>query len=131
MEYMKKTFFVFICLLLFAGWPEGYAGEITDPEADSELKTIWNGMITMLMEKDIEKAVEYFTHSTRERYREQFSLIADRLPVIFSGMRDIEPIYIKGDEAKYRVRINDNGRERTGYIWFRSDMLGRWKIEKF
>jgi hypothetical protein len=46
-------------------------------------------------------------------------------------MRDIEPVYIKGDEAKYRVRINDNGRERTNYIWFRKDILGEWKIEKF
>lgn len=128
---MKRTLLLFTSLILFSLWIAVHAEDMADRKVDPGLKTLWNEMITHLKDKDIEGALGYFTDSTRERYREQFSLIVDRLPAIFSGMRDIEPVYIKGDEAKYRVKIKDEAGENTGYIWFRKDILGRWKIEKF
>lgn len=109
----------------------GYAEEGADQRVDAELKALWSGMVTHLLERDIEGALDYFSYSTRGRYKEQFNLIKDKLPEIFSGMRNIEPVYIKRDEAKYRVRIREDGGGHTGYIWFRKDMLGKWKIEKF
>lgn len=128
---MKKTLLVFTSLLLLSIWIAGYAEDMVDQRVDSELKGLWNNAVNHLINKDIEGALVYFTYSTRGRYRDQFNLIGDNLPAIFSGMRDIEPVYIKGDEAKYRARTKDEGGDRTGYIWFRKDFLGRWKIEKF
>ena len=128
---MKRTVLVFVSLLLLSGWIVGAAEDSVDSRVDSELKALWGGMVTRLIERDIEGALGYFSYNTRGRYREQFNLIKERLPEIFSGMRDIEPVYIKGDEAKYRVRIREDGGGHTGYIWFRKDILGRWKIEKF
>lgn len=128
---MKKTILVFTSLILLSAWIAGYAEDMADQRVDSELKSLWNNAVNHLINKDIEGALGYFVYSTRGRYREQFNLIGDRLPSLFSGMRDIEAVYIKGDEAKYRLRIKDEEGERTGYIWFRKDFLGRWKIEKF
>lgn len=128
---MKRTILIFISLILLSSWIAGYAEDAADQKVDSELKALWSGMVTRLIERDIEGALGYFSYSTRGRYREQFNLIKERLPEIFSGMRDIEPVYIKGDEAKYRVRIREDGGGHTGYIWFGKDILGRWKIEKF
>lgn len=128
---MKKTVLVFVSLLLLCGWIVGATEDSVDSRVDSELKALWSGVVTRLIEKDVEGALGYFAYSTKGRYREQFTLIKNRLPEIFSGMRDIEPVYIKGDEAKYRIRIREDGGERTGYIWFGKDILGQWKIEKF
>ena len=128
---MKRTILIFISLLLLSVWMLGHAEDSAEQRVDSEIKALWSAMVTRLIEKDIEGALGYFSYSTRGRYREQFNLIKERLPEIFSGMRDIEPVYIKGDEAKYRVRIREDGGGHTGYIWFGKDILGRWKIEKF
>src|SRR3990172_5333888 len=128
---MKRTILIFVSLLLLSIWTSGYAEEAADHRVDSELKGLWSGMVTRLIERDVEGALGYFAYSTRGRYKEQFNLIKDKLPEIFSGMRDIEPVYIKGDEAKYRVRSREDGGERTGYIWFGKDIVGKWQIEKF
>ncbi len=109
----------------------GYAENMADQRVDSELRSLWEEMINRLVERDIERALGYFAYSSRGRYREQFKLIEEGLSEIFSGMREIEPVYIKEDDAKYRIRIKDEGGELTGYIWFRRDVFGRWKIDKF
>jgi len=128
---MKKALMILVLIGVLSGWTLGYAEDSVDHRVDSELKALWSGMVTRLIERDVEGALGYFSYSASGRYREQFNLIKERLPEIFAGMRDIEPVYIKGDEAKYRVRIREDGGERTGYIWFGKDILGQWKIEKF
>lgn len=128
---MRKNLFIFVLLLLFSGLITVYAEDVAEQRIDSSLRTIWNEMVARLSVGDIEGALEYFTYASRGRYREQFTSIRERLPALSSGMRDIEMVFIKGDEAKYRIKLKDRGGERTGYIWFRKDIFGRWKIEKF
>ncbi len=109
----------------------GHAGESVDIPIDKELKSIWTSMINRLSAGDIEGALEYFTDSSRWKYKAEFTLAKDKLPQISSKMEKIEPVYIKDDEAKYRVRIGNTGDEYTHYIWFRKDIFESWKIEKF
>lgn len=128
---MKKNLFI-VTLIIVLSWSfTGYAGESTNTSIDKELKTIWGSMINRLSARDIEGALGYFTNSSRWRYKEEFTLIEEKLPEIFSKMREIESVYIKDDEAKYRVRIRNTHDEYTQYIWFRKDIFGRWKIDKF
>ena len=127
---MKRSILIFIALLFLSVWALGHAEDSAEQRVDSELRALWSGMVTRLIERDVEGALDYFSYSTRGRYREQFNLIKERLPEIFTGMRDIQPVYIKEAEAKYRVRIRENGGEHTGYIWFGKDILGQWKIDK-
>lgn len=108
-----------------------HAGEPMDAVVDKELKAVWASMIDRLSAGDIEAAVGYFTYSSRWKYKEEFTLAKDKLPEISAKMGNIEPVYIKDDDAKYRVRIRDEDNEYTHYIWFRKDIFGRWKIDKF
>lgn len=129
---MKKKLLILVLSLIFLSvLAAGHAEDTTDYRMDNELKAIWNDMVTHLINKDVEGALGYFTYSSRWRYKEQFNQAVDKLPEIFSDMRNIEKVYIKEDEAKYRVRLKDKGKEYTSYIWFSKDMFGRWKIEKF
>ncbi|MBI5193932.1 MAG: hypothetical protein HZA08_10895 [Nitrospirae bacterium] len=129
--YMKKKLLILLSLFLMFCSISVYAADPPDSQSDVELKNIWNSMVTSLIKKDIESALDNFTLISRWKYHEQFKQVSDKLPEIFSGMRDIEKIYIKKGEAKYRVRFKENGREYTSFIWFTKDMLGRWKIDKF
>ncbi len=128
---MKKKLFIFLSLIFLSFIAEAHAADPPDFKLDAELKTIWTSMVTALTKKDIEGALDNFTYSSRWRYREQFRQAADKLPEMVSDMRNIEKVYIKLDEAKYRLRLQDNGKEYTSYIWFSKDILGRWKIDKF
>ncbi|MDD5435060.1 MAG: hypothetical protein PH343_06495 [Nitrospira sp.] len=128
---MKRLLFFAFLFLLICPARIVLAEDTASSVVDTELKTIWNSMVTALTKKDIEGALDNFTYTSRWRYREQFKQAGDKLPEMASGMRNIEKVYIKVNEAKYRIRLNDNGKGYTGYIWFSKDMLGRWKVEKF
>lgn len=128
---LKKNLLFYLFLILLCTITSVYAADPPDLQSDVELKNIWNAMVTSLIKKDVEGALDNFTFISRWRYREQFRQAKDKLPEIFSGMRDIEKIYIKKGEAKYRIRIKENGKEYTNFIWFTKDLFGRWKIEKF
>lgn len=108
-----------------------HAGESMDAAVDKELKAVWASMIDRLSAGDIEGAIGYFTYSSRWKYKEEFTLAKDKLPEISAKMGNIEPVYIKDVDAKYRVRIRDEDNEYTHYIWFRKDIFGRWKVDKF
>lgn len=128
---MKKNLLVYVSFFLILVCTSAYAADQHDSQSDTELKSIWNSMVTSLVKKDVDGALDNFTLVSRWKYREQFKQAKDKLPEIFSGMRDIEKIYIKKGEAKYRIRLKENGKEYTSFIWFTKDMFGRWKIDKF
>ena len=128
---MKHKLILLTVILLLGCNFTSHAGESRDAAVDRELKAVWASMIRRLSAGDIEGAVGYFTYSSRWKYKEEFTLAKDKLPEIYAKMGNIEPVYIKDDDAKYRVRIRDEDNEYTHYIWFRKDIFGRWMIDKF
>ena len=130
--YRVKRKQILLTVIVVISWNlTGHAGESIDANIDKGLKVIWTSMLARLSAGDIEGAVGYFTYSSRWKYKEEFTLAKDKLPEIYAKMGNIEPVYIKDDDAKYRVRIRDEDNEYTHYIWFRKDIFGRWKIDKF
>lgn len=127
-----KNKLIFVTFIIFLSWNlTANAAEGIDTAVDQELKSLWASMINKLQAGDVDGALGYFTDGSRWKYKEEFMLAKDKLPETSSNMGRIEPVYIKGDEAKYRVRIRDREGEYTHYIWFRKDISGRWKIDKF
>lgn len=104
---------------------------LSKTEIDTLLKGKWEGMKDALMEKDIQKAVDYFTDWTKERYANIFEILKEYLPQIVQEMQDIKMIYIQGDVAKYRIRRMETAGEITYYIYFVKDKDGLWKIQDF
>ena len=123
---------LFLNIIFILSWNfTVHAGEAIDANIDKDLKAIWVSMINRLSEGDIDGALGYITYSSRWKYKKQFTSVKDNLPELSSKIRKIEPVYIKNDEAKYRARIGNVDDEYTHYVWFRKDIFGIWKIEKF
>ncbi|MCJ7603097.1 MAG: hypothetical protein MUO63_16560, partial [Desulfobulbaceae bacterium] len=102
---------------------------------DALLKGKWNGMKTALAAGNIEGGMQYFVNPSRERYRQTFTVLADKLPAIVQAMEDIEMIYYTDGIAKYRInRVHDIDSAPvniTYYIYFERDWDGLFKIYQF
>jgi hypothetical protein len=103
---------------------------------DSTLRSEWDNMKTGLASGDIEKALKDFTlSSSTKEYGPIFTELKDQLPAIANRMAEIEPVYIKGSTAKYRIRrdqvIDGQIQTVTYYIYFVMDPYGNWWIDSF
>ncbi len=100
-------------------------------EMDALLRSKWEGMKGAMINRDVEKAGNYFPQWTRERYTGIFSSLGDRLPQIALDMQNIGMIYLIDGVAKYRIRRMEGVGEITYYIYFVRDENGLWKIQQF
>jgi len=101
-------------------------------ELDQLLRNKWEAMKDRLFLKDLEGALELFLDESKETYRTIFAALLERLPQIVTDMQDIEMIYARGGEAKYRIeRVHEDGASITYYIYFAWDKHGIWKIDWF
>lgn len=102
---------------------------------DALLKAKWNGMKAALAAGDIEGGVQYFIGPSKERYRQIFTVLMDKLPALIQSMDEIEMIYFADGTAKYRInRVHDiDGAPVTitYYIYFERDGDGLFKIYQF
>ena len=92
---------------------------------------VWSDMKENLAAGNIEGALNYFSEGSKEKYREIFTLLGDRLPTLANNMQDIELIYVRGDIAKYRIHRLQYEQQITYYIYFGKDEDGYWKINSF
>jgi hypothetical protein len=106
-----------------------------DENVDKELKTIWRDMKSALINKNIEKAVEYYHAETKENYRDIYTAFGDKLPQIVRDLGDIQSIYIRENEAKYRLLKKETygGKivDITYSVYFIKDSDGKWKILRY
>lgn len=104
----------------------GFAG-MTKEVLEPELRQIWVKFKDSMIAGNTEDGLAFFMPDTRIRYREQFSLLGNRIPDIFAGIGDIQLISINDNEAKTRVYEG----EIMHHVWFARDIYGQWKIHKF
>lgn len=104
----------------------GFTGMARE-DIEGRLRLLWVRLKNDLIANDVADALSLFTPDTRGIYREQFSLLGDRLSDIFSSIGEIDLISLKDNLAKTRVYEGDI----THYVWFARDIYGLWKIHKF
>ncbi len=114
------------------------AGELSTQlkeEIDREVKSIWQAMKISLVNKNIDKAIEYYHDETKQKYRDMYSAFGDKLPQLARELEDIQPIYIKENEAKYRLISKESygGKvvDITYPVYFVKDSNGSWKILQY
>ena len=104
-------------------------------QLDVLLRAKWDAMKTALGNQDIEKALEYYIQESREKYREIYSIIYNKLPQLVQGMQDIELLHTDGVGAKYCIIRNQIYAGQmypiAYYIYFVRDVDGLWKIYWF
>ncbi|MBU0910426.1 MAG: fibronectin type III domain-containing protein, partial [Proteobacteria bacterium] len=109
---------------------------VMDKDAlDGLLKGKWNGMKTALAAGNIEGGIQYFVNLSKDRYRQIFTALADKLPQTVQAMEEIEMIYYADGIAKYRINrthdIDGAPVTITYYIYFERDRNGLFKIYQF
>jgi hypothetical protein len=92
-------------------------------------------MKTALEQGDVEGAVGAFNEGSREKYRNTFTRLQQRLPELAAGMGPIELVYAKGEIAKHRITREQEFQGQTVavtyYIYFSRNRDGIWQIEEF
>lgn len=87
------------------------------------------------MDGDVERAVEYFCESSKERYRDIFIDLSDSLSSLAANMQKIELNYLRDGIAKYSILRKQaiEGEEITVVydIYFIKNVDGIWRIQSF
>jgi uncharacterized protein YfaP (DUF2135 family) len=107
-----------------------------DEEAlDALLRSKWTALKDALARKDVNHALTFVASESQDLYREIFTALIDRLPVIVSEMQDIERIWAHDDQAQYSIRRDQlyGGQTVpfTHLIHFAVDADGIWRIARF
>jgi len=100
-------------------------------ELDALLKAKWEGMRQALAQNDIDSSVHYFSESSKENYREMFTILSESLSHIEQELGDIQFIAVMKNSAEYDIRITRDGLEYSFYLLFVKDEDGLWKIKSF
>lgn len=98
---------------------------------DALLRAKWEGMRQGLAESDIDSAVSCFSESSKENYREMFTILSSSLAQIEQELGDIQFIGVMKNSAEYDIRITRDGVEYSYYLLFVRDENGLWKIRSF
>jgi len=104
---------------------------MSEAELDALLKAKWEGMRQALAQNDINKAVKYFSESSKENYREMFTILSDNLTQIEQELSDIQFIGVTKNSVEYDIRITRDGDEYSFHLLFVRDEDGLWKIRSF
>lgn len=98
---------------------------------DGLLQAKWSGMKEAMAAGDVEAAVGYFTESSRNSYRQQFTLLSKALPRIVAEMGAATLLRVEGDRAVYDLRTVRNGATYSFQLLFVRNGDGLWRIKNF
>ncbi len=101
-------------------------------ETDVMIRKEWNSMKSALKQNDIDKAVSYFHHTTRDSYRKSFKdLTAVGMQKICNDFEEIRLVRVFMNTATYELIIKSKGEKFSHPLEFTKDLNGKWTIKKF
>jgi hypothetical protein len=99
---------------------------------ERQLVDIWNRMRHELKAKKIEAALAYFTESSRDSFRSQFTALRHQLPKIAGEMGETRLVKVSDDVfAECDLRREENGTTYSYMLQFVRDYDGVWRIRTF
>jgi hypothetical protein len=104
---------------------------LSKQQLDTLLRGKWEGMTAELLDGNIGNALIHFDESSKEDYREAFSLLSSFLAIIVQELTDIQFVEYVNDTAIYDIRTIRDGLEFSFQLLFLKDFNGIWKINSF
>ena len=99
---------------------------------ERQLNGIWNSMRQALRKRNIEAALAYFTESTRDAFRSEFTALRKDLPQIAEEMGETRLVKVEEDSlAECDLRRVENGTTFSYMLQFVRDYDGIWRIRTF
>jgi hypothetical protein len=69
--------------------------------------------------------------AARGRYEKVLRSAAAGLPAYTASLIGFDPVWIRGDGARYLLRRNQNGRTFGYHVYFVRDGDGVWRLQQF
>lgn len=126
---MKKILLLALIFTSVNLWAEDRPPHILRTE--ELLHNRWNQMKTELLRGNIDKALEFFIPSSREKYRQAFSALQGQLSTIFSRPEKIRLIRISDSRAICDYVVTEEDGEKYSSPMEFVMMDGEWKIAGF
>ncbi len=98
---------------------------------DALLQAKWQGMKTALNAGNIEAAVSYYAESSKNSFRQQFTILAAQLPQLVADMGLCRIVKVREHFAEYDLRTVKDGIEYSFQVLFMQDSDGVWRIRSF
>lgn len=118
-----------------AKWDQDHREELTSVELadlDKLLRSKWNKMREALSRNEIEKAVSYFSDSTKDAYRKTFSALPpEKRSQLAQDLDDIQFIKERGNTVEYDLRTTEDGKKYSYFLLFEKGYDGVWRIRSF
>lgn len=101
-------------------------------QLDILLRSKWDAMRDALSKSEIDRAVSYFSDSTRNTYRKIFGALSPKeCKQLAQDLCDIQFIREMGYSAEYDLRRSENGKEYSYQLIFERTIDGEWNIRSF
>jgi hypothetical protein len=102
-------------------------------EVKKEIKSVWDGMRNALLAGNIDGAIEYFSTSSKDSYRNKFQELKERglLSKMASDIDNMAVVKVDIYHAEGDLRVNEDGKEFSYYVIFQPEGDGQWKIISF
>ena len=100
-------------------------------ELDALLQAKWEGIKQALINLDINGALGNIAEDSKPKYESLFNRFGNNLSGIATNLPDLQLIRIVSDVASYYVIKDENGVNRTHFIYFARDTEGIWKLQTF
>jgi hypothetical protein len=98
---------------------------------ERQLIDSWNRMRQALKERNIETALSYFTESSRDSFRDEFTALRKKLPEIAEEMGETKLVKADDSFAECDLRRVENGTTFSYVLQFVRDYDGIWRIRTF
>jgi len=95
------------------------------------LSNRWTDMRNKLSVQEVGEATSFFSARTLEKYNNLFTELKVALPQMAADMGDMELIYVRDRQAKYRLHRDEDGVLTTYYVYFIKEPNGLWRIIQF
>jgi len=95
---------------------------------DGVFRAKWAAFRDALRRGDVDGAASVIVDGQKDKYRGAFHRLGSDLPVVGSGLRDLQLVSFDGVIAAYATTQDRDGGTFVHFVYFMPDMDGVWKI---
>jgi hypothetical protein len=104
--------------------------QIVDPVTlDQLVKSKWDALNEALLRGDVEKAISFFSSSSREKYESALQLLLPRFHEILESYKSFQLTDAKDSYLEYALNREIGGEDHVFLVYFVLDRDGIWRID--
>ena len=98
---------------------------------DGLLRASWSRIASALSRQDVDSALRDFSLPAQQKYGSTLRTIRPSLSAYIQSIVSIDPVWIRGNAARYLLRRVQNGRTFGYHVYFTRGSDGVWRLTQF